>query len=179
MVWLARPYHRARKKPAGTGSVLSIADLQEARPCWTLRRIHLSANVMWNAWRNAHREEGSLSAGPGRVGNSFSLSVIRGLGRQTTSGSNDSWKRKYLNCKADRKHGLLPAPCCYLGIGCLRRVSDSSTTCGGSHIFLLFAQWDICLPNCCMWKFYMLLLLAETKYRNKPSLSRQLLSEAI
>lgn len=42
--WPAIP--QSKKKPAGTGSVLSIADLQEARPCWTLRRIHLSANVM-------------------------------------------------------------------------------------------------------------------------------------
>lgn len=78
-------YHRSKNKPASTGSVLSIADLQEARPCWTLWRTHLSVNVMWSTCRNACREEGSLSAGPGRVGNSFSLSVIRELGRQTAS----------------------------------------------------------------------------------------------
>lgn len=127
----------------------------------------------------ACREEGGLFIGPGRVGNSFSMSVIKGLQRQTTSGSNDFWKRKYLYYITDETNGALPVPCCYLGVVCLPRVWDSSTTWGSSHIFLLFAQWDICLPNCCLWKFYMLPLLAEAKHWNKPSLFSQLLSEAI
>lgn len=49
---------------------------------------HTFITVKQKTSAKAFREEGGLLIGPGRVGNSFIMSVIKGL-RQTASGSND------------------------------------------------------------------------------------------